>query len=74
MMGREQETQRVQELGDVLRTRRARLAPEDVGMPRGSRGRAPGLRRAEVAHLAGVSVDWYPWLEQGRPISVSTQV
>src|SRR5258708_8480654 len=73
-MGREQEDQRLQELGDFLRTRRARRAPEDVGLPRGSRRRAPGLRRAEVAQLAGVSVDWYTWLEQGRPISVSTQV
>ncbi len=70
----EQEDQRLHELGDFLRTRRARLAPEDVGLPRGSRRRAPGLRRAEVAHLAGVSVDWYTWLEQGRPITVSTQV
>ncbi len=73
-MVREMEDQRLQELGDFLRTRRARLAPEDVGLPRGSRRRAPGLRRAEVAQLAGVSVDWYTWLEQGRPISVSTQV
>ena len=73
-MIREQERQRLQELGDFLRTRRARLAPEVVGLPRGSRRRAPGLRRAEVAQLAGVSVDWYTWLEQGRPISVSTQV
>src|SRR5581483_5106736 len=73
-MAREQEEQRLQELGDFLRTRRARLAPEDMGLPRGSRRRAPGLRRAEVAQLAGVSVDWYTWLEQGRPISVSTQV
>src|SRR5436305_13693879 len=54
--------------------RRARLAPQDVGLPRGSRRRAPGLRRAEVAQLAGVSVDWYTWLEQGRPNTVSTQV
>lgn len=73
-MATEQESQRLQELGDFLRTRRARLAPEDVGLPRGSRRRAPGLRRAEVAQLAGVSVDWYTWLEQGRPITVSTQV
>jgi transcriptional regulator with XRE-family HTH domain len=73
-MGRDQQSQRLQELGDFLRTRRARLAPEDMGLPRGSRRRSPGLRRAEVAQLAGVSVDWYTWLEQGRPISVSTQV
>lgn len=73
-MGSEQESQRLQELGDFLRTRRARLAPEDMGLSPGSRRRTPGLRRAEVAHLAGVSVDWYTWLEQGRPITVSTQV
>jgi hypothetical protein len=73
-MIREQESQRLQELGDFLRTRRARLAPEDVGLPRGGRRRAPGLRRAEVAYIVGVSVDWYTWLEQGRPITVSSQV
>src|ERR1043165_9770784 len=66
--------QRLQELGDFLRTRRARLAPEDVGLPRGGRRRASGLRRAEVSQLAGISVDWYTWLEQRRPITVSTQV
>ena len=73
-MGCEQESQRLQELRDFLRTRRARLAPEDMGLPEGSRRRAPGLRRAEVAQLAGISVDWYTWLEQGRPITVSTQL
>ena len=73
-MGREQEVQRLHELGDLLRTRRARLSPEDVGLPRGSRRRTPGLRRAEVAQLAGVSGDWYTWLEQGRPITVSKEV
>lgn len=69
-----QEQVRVQELGDFLRTRRGRIAPEQVGLPRGVRRRTPGLRREEVAQLAGVSVDWYTWLEQGRSISVSTQV
>jgi hypothetical protein len=69
-----QDAQRLQELGDFLRTRRARMAPEAIGLPRGSRRRAPGLRRAEVAKLAGLSVDWYTWLDQGRPITVSTQV
>lgn len=73
-MAIEPRSQRLHELGDFLRTRRARMAPEDIGLPRGSRRRAPGLRRAEVAQLAGVSVDWYTWLEQGRPITVSTQV
>jgi transcriptional regulator with XRE-family HTH domain len=73
-MAIELQSQRLHELGDFLRTRRARMVPEDIGLPRGSRRRAPGLRRAEVAQLAGVSVDWYTWLEQGRPITVSTQV
>src|SRR5258708_16847483 len=73
-MASQQEQLRVQELGDFLRTRRGRIAPERVGLPRGERRRTPGLRRAEVAQLAGVSVDWYTWLEQGRPISVSIQV
>jgi predicted transcriptional regulator len=69
-----QQHQRLHELGDFLRTRRARLAPEDVGFSRGSRRRAPGLTRAEVAQLASVSLDWYTWLEQGRPIHPSTEV
>ena len=71
---RQQQDYRLQELGDFLRTRRARLAPEEVGLPRGSRRKTPGLRRAEVAQLVGVSVDWYTWLEQGRSITPSTQV
>ena len=70
----QQEQLRIQELGDFLRTRRGRIAPSQVGLPDGERRRTPGLRRAEVAQLVGVSVDWYTWLEQGRPISVSTQV
>jgi transcriptional regulator with XRE-family HTH domain len=62
------------ELGDFLKTRRARLSPEDVGLPAGPRRRTPGLRREEVALLAGVGVSWYTWLEQGRPINASAQV
>jgi transcriptional regulator with XRE-family HTH domain len=62
------------ELGKFLRTRRARLSPADFGMPGGSRRRTPGLRREELALLAGVGVTWYTWLEQGREINVSTQV
>jgi transcriptional regulator with XRE-family HTH domain len=57
-----------------LKARRARLSPEDFGMPAGSRRRTPGLRREEVALLAGVGVTWYTWLEQGRPINASMQV
>jgi hypothetical protein len=62
------------ELGEFLKTRRARLSPEDFGMPGGLRRRTPGLRREEVALLAGVGVTWYTWLEQGREINVSMQV
>ncbi|ONK11105.1 helix-turn-helix transcriptional regulator [Streptomyces sp. MP131-18] len=62
------------ELGDFLRTRRERLTPEQVGLPATGRRRTPGLRREEVAVMAGVGVTWYTWLEQGRPINVSMQV
>lgn len=59
------------ELGDFLRSRRERLTPEAVGLPSGRRRRALGLRREEVAELAGIGVDWYIRLEQGRTISPS---
>jgi transcriptional regulator with XRE-family HTH domain len=62
------------ELGSFLRNRRDRITPEDVGLPPGIRRRTAGLRREEVAMLAGVGVTWYTWLEQGRPINASTQV
>jgi transcriptional regulator with XRE-family HTH domain len=62
------------ELGDFLKARRAQLSPEEFGMPPGSRRRTPGLRREEVALLAGVGVTWYTWLEQGRQINASAQV
>ncbi|MGW2458855.1 helix-turn-helix domain-containing protein [Streptomyces argyrophyllae] len=62
------------EVGDFLRSRRARIRPEDVGLPAHGRRRVPGLRREEVAQLAGVSVDYYVRLEQGRGTSVSDAV
>jgi transcriptional regulator with XRE-family HTH domain len=62
------------ELAAFLRTRRERISPEDVGLPPGARRRTNGLRREELAQLAGVGVTWYTWLEQGRPINVSVQV
>jgi transcriptional regulator with XRE-family HTH domain len=65
---------RRQELGSFLRTRRARLAPADAGLPPTERRRTPGLRREEVAQLAGMSATWYTWLEQGRPIGVSAGI
>lgn len=67
-------TARRYELADFLRSRRARLGPEDVGLPPGRRRRTPGLRREEVAELAGVGLTWYTWLEQGREIRASAEV
>ena len=61
-------------LADFLRSRRERITPLDVGLPVGGRRRTPGLRREEVAQLAGVGVTWYTWLEQSRDIRVSEQV
>ena len=62
------------ELAAFLRSRRERISPGDVGLPHGQRRRTAGLRREEVAQLAGVGVTWYTWLEQGRPIRASAQV
>ncbi|TKI08263.1 helix-turn-helix transcriptional regulator [Martelella alba] len=59
------------DLSEFLRVHRERLSPEDVGLPRARRRRTPGLRREEVAALAGVGLTWYTWLEQGRDIGVS---
>jgi transcriptional regulator with XRE-family HTH domain len=61
-------------LGDFLRARREALKPQDVGLPEYGRRRVPGLRREEVALLAGVSSDYYIRLEQGRENSPSPQV
>lgn len=62
------------ELADFLRTRREKLKPEQVGMTQGARRRTPGLRREEVAELAGVGTTWYTWLEQARDIQPSAEV
>lgn len=62
------------ELGTFLRARREAVLPEDVGIPHGERRRTPGLRRAEVATLAGISVEYLTRLEQGRDHHPSTQV
>jgi transcriptional regulator with XRE-family HTH domain len=61
-------------LGDYLRVRRERLRPDDVGLPTGARRRVPGLRREEVALLAGISMEYYLRLEQGRDQPPSDQV
>ncbi|WP_040166136.1 helix-turn-helix transcriptional regulator [Microbacterium gorillae] len=63
-----------EEFAAYLRSRRERLRPADVGLPDGSRRRVAGLRREEVAQLAGVGLTWYTWLEQARPIAASEQV
>jgi transcriptional regulator with XRE-family HTH domain len=65
---------RRRELAAFVRNRRERLRPEQVGLPPSRRRRTPGLRREEVAQLAGVGITWYTWLEQGREINPSTQV
>jgi transcriptional regulator with XRE-family HTH domain len=62
------------EFADLLRSRRDRLTPADVGLPAGSRRRTTGLRREEVAQLAGVSTTYYTFLEQGRDVRPSRQV
>ncbi len=62
------------ELAHLLRDRRGRLQPADVGLPAGSRRRTPGLRREEVAQLAAISPTYYAFLEQGRDLRPSRQV
>lgn len=59
------------EFGDFLRSRRAKLNPKLLGLPTSRRRRTSGLRREEVAELAGIGVDWYIRLEQGRAVSPS---
>ncbi|WP_082083715.1 helix-turn-helix domain-containing protein [Paenibacillus beijingensis] len=62
-------------LGNYLKSRRTKLAPGKVGLPSGhTRRRTPGLRREELADMAGVSLSWYTWLEQGCDIHVSKEV
>ncbi|MGQ7933909.1 helix-turn-helix transcriptional regulator [Paraburkholderia sp. D1E] len=59
------------QFGDFLRSRRKKLTPDAAGLNDGRRRRTPGLRREEVAELAGIGVDWYVRLEQGRVVSPS---
>lgn len=68
------ETDRHSELAHFLRNRRERITPGQAGLPETSRRRTPGLRRGEVAMLAGVSLEWYTYLEQGRLIQVSADL
>ncbi|MDS0135048.1 MULTISPECIES: helix-turn-helix transcriptional regulator [unclassified Amycolatopsis] len=62
------------ELGAFLRSRRERLTPADAGLPATGRRRTPGLRREELALLAGISATWLTYLEQGRDVRPSGQV
>ncbi|MGV9266113.1 helix-turn-helix transcriptional regulator [Kitasatospora sp. NPDC003701] len=62
------------ELAAFLRSRRERITPDQAGLPHTGRRRTPGLRREELALLAGISATWYTYLEQGRDIRVSDQV
>ncbi len=62
------------QLSEFLRRCRARLMPGDVGLPSAGWRRTPGLRREDVAALAGLSATWYTWLEQGRDVRASDRV
>jgi transcriptional regulator with XRE-family HTH domain len=62
------------DIKDFLMTRRARITPEQVGLPPGRRRRVPGLRREEVAQLAGVSIEYYTQVERGNVAGVSAEV
>ena len=62
------------ELGDFLRARRDQIRPEDVGLVPGGQRRAPGLRREELALLAGISAEYYLRLERGRAQHPSPQI
>ena len=68
------EDSRRRELGAFLRSRRERLTPSATGIATGMRRRTPGLRREEVAMIAGVGTTWYTWLEQGRDVRPSVEV
>ena len=62
------------DFAEYLRQQRERTSPESVGLPASGRRRTPGLRREEIAQLAGVGLSWYTWLEQGHDITPSASV
>jgi transcriptional regulator with XRE-family HTH domain len=64
---------RRKELAEFLQALRQRGTPEEFGFPSGARRRTQGLRREEVAQLAGISATWYTWIEQGREVNVSAE-
>ncbi|MBC7925664.1 MAG: helix-turn-helix domain-containing protein [Bryobacteraceae bacterium] len=67
------DSRRRKELANFLRTSRERIAPKQAGLPERPRRRVEGLRREEVAELAGISASWYTWMEQGRQMRVSAE-
>lgn len=71
---RDSEVRRRRDLGEFLRAKRAALKASDFGVPTSGRRRAPGLRREELAQIAGIGITWYTWLEQGRDIQVSVDL
>lgn len=68
------DARRRSELAEFLKTKRAAVSPQSVGLHPGRRRRANGLLREEVAQRAGISPTWYTWLEQGREINPSPEV
>ncbi|HEY4202463.1 MAG TPA: helix-turn-helix transcriptional regulator [Devosiaceae bacterium] len=70
MIAPNHDTRRI-ELGEFIRSHREKLQPEMFGLASGVRRRTPGLRREELAQLAGVSTTWFTWIEQGRDVSMS---
>ncbi|GIO69696.1 helix-turn-helix domain-containing protein [Paenibacillus cookii] len=70
----EDDLKRRKELGAFLKSRRTRISPSKLGIQSAPHRRAKGLRREEVADIAGVSNIWYTWLEQGRDVRPSAQV
>jgi transcriptional regulator with XRE-family HTH domain len=68
------DSERRAQLSEFLRSKRTQLSPSDVGLVKGPRRRTPGLRREEVADLAGVGHVWYTWLEQARGITPSFEL
>ena len=68
------EKEKKKQLGKFLKSKRDKLSPTDFGITIGKRRKTSGLRREELAQLAGVGLTWYTWLEQGRDIQVSSQV
>ena len=70
----DEDVRRRRQLREFLMDRRSQVKPVEVGLPRTARRRVAGLRRHEVAELVGVTVEWYRYVESGRPVRVSPQL